>query len=316
MTITTPNLSTYAKQLRSGAKIEPAPVDYLQTKVSSKEEFLDVWLDKGKLERFGIEAIIADQIIERAISNREERAPYGLITLGQDLGHSLIVSEIPSEKPFEKLKGYFNHTLEYESAEEETFLKNLPDSNLLNRRYKRLVDFASFYNNYNIFIHPEGSIKMKSFEEIDGGSKNGIRWMTDVLEYIPITYKEEIGPVENPDDMTQIARNSFPLVTDLGMMHGYDFFGFISMVSKWKFKSRNIYTLDDSNGNLRLDFVEEFKENIPNIAFQNYEKMGDKLGCPGMVNFFDDGSPIRKIWDWYVDIAVSAYKTLHTAGKL
>jgi hypothetical protein len=151
------------------------------------------------------------------------------------------------------------------------------------------------------------------------GVGTATKTMANLLEVIPQVYAAK-NPQERLDPYTlaAIAHNSYPLVTELAMLHFEDFLD-----------TRDRLEQEEKNDNTKQETNEADKSYDPrNFTFRQTahgytlvaknpsfihndyqnELIEPRVGCPAMVNF-GDGSAIQKLWQWHVNMAPGVYQT-------
>jgi hypothetical protein len=315
------NIGPMAKDFRAnGAPDNGAPTKNFSYR---NEEAIQAWHDM-KPEYFALTAVLTDRAINRAVDQRSQRPPFGLIEKSDDPynrdkrinpPHVTSVEQILDKHD---LAWSIDTTLERAVTEELAFIPSVtnPDGEMapVQSVFKRYKDLSAFRKKY-ITEDLEDEFTMI----YNGSGTAGIE-MVGVIDVLPKVYEiKGLQPVA--EELTQTVANSFPLIAYLAMQHIYDF-GEIETKKNRSFRLDNFeYVPDFDPYAFRLVETKKGKQLTlsPNLGSQDapdsalLEKsrstllMGpDIIGCPAMVNF-DGTSAIRKLWDWNVEIAEAVY---------
>ncbi len=311
------------------------PLGFFGKKPSSPQEAFKIY-HEGKEERYALSSIIIARVVDRAFSRRKDREPFGLVgypldwTLKEDTSQPLYIVGLPSPGPFERLNIHMNTTLKQAYFEEISFLEEYAKKNphgKLSSVFRRLRQWEEFYNKYlpkdDRGKASEGH-NMASFNPVFGSrsSMTGVgtatKLMAGLLKLIPQKCEEKL-PAEQitPALLTEIARNSAPLVGKLAMLNGDTLLHlnllvsgsnntkeegpFFSKLEPWYFMLRKA-----ANGmRIDIDFAPKDLERL----MESTRNTGQIVtaGCPAMVSINGEDSSIKKLWDWHVDIANEIY---------
>jgi len=154
-------------------------------------------------------------------------------------------------------------------------------------------------------------------ELIGLGIRTAAKTMAQVLDIIPSVHKREYPDASyDPDLLTTIARNSYPLIAQLAASHLREFVFVTNSLEQGSregdlpFDPEN-FTIDSNRGYPHLVVSTKKRDEIE----QEYVRLDPRLkrratiGCPAMVNF-GNGSAIKRLWEEvFVPIAEAAYHT-------
>jgi hypothetical protein len=273
-----------------------------------------------KPELYALTAVIADRCINRAVSQKSERPPFGLIEFNESTT-DLSLSPTPINSVDQILERNdlitaTSATLMRSVHEELEFLEKTtnPDDETRKaistyKRYKTLVNFRKE------FIYDKTTKDTTTF--ILHGAFNAADTMSGLIHLLPNVYEENNLPFDT-QELIQTGKNSFPLVAEWAMQHLYQFQGTVEQLGN------NIANVQGPLGLNPKDFILSETDNDRRLSVANvvYTRETDKkrleefhsgafnapviAGCPAMVNF-DGKSAVRKLWDWQLEIAEAIY---------
>ncbi len=278
-----------------------------------------VWYQKTKPELYALTAIVADRSVSRAVALRPQRPPYGLTTISNippqlpildnvlNNYRSVVPSDIDHQYPFFSIADFMRDTLFRGITEEAISLKVGAGGHEKYTVWERLENILSAVNQFA----PEGNrASMGSTGFIASGINFASVVMTGMLDVISDVAPREYQTAEG---LTQIAINSYPLVVKLAAGEFDKVTGAVNYMSNaypgnhLKFDPTNFKISEDEKRHPMLEISPKGKF-ILMANDVDLEEPADHavLGCPALVNF-GEGSAIRKMWDWNIDIAQQIY---------
>lgn len=263
------------------------------TPLPTEDEYLwQDWSDESSdpfyKELFAVSAVIIDRIVDYALEIRSSLPP-----------------KPPSRRTNSSLRAQDNMAMILKRA--------VATRRVALNKAVRENDFTdpltSVYKRYKFLLDdPRALVPDGPFNRIETGLMNGLQTMDDVIYDIPpvygLTHPEDIP---NLDRLMGIARRSYVLVNKLA---GYKLqkAGWIGMA--WAKVGYSSLKLVGNPEEDYLDLNMEALENYP-FRFDYFEdlnvRQGTVIGCPARINF-GDGSAIKKLWDWRLEIAELQYK--------
>ncbi len=321
------NIIPLARSIYQEGYIKPA-IDPLSLKYKpSSDEAFQVW-HKNKPERNAIIGVLSDRIINRAIAAKPNHKPYGLVTINDTSETWETVLQIDDYDPFGKLQVHMRDTLGLALLQEISELEALssksrsgsvvPSSVSAYERFLKILEFRQKY----VINRPisEANIELTIAE----GLGTAVDVMSAALKVIPQVYRSKFPE----DDMStavllEIAGNSYPFIVGMAAQHQNTHDVQRTHVGRrvvFSFESFRFFpesfTLAASTNRLRLDFKEEVKQDIARDADEklsvlsaDYNDMLITTGCPALVPFNKE-SGIKKLWDWYLEIAEQIYPSI------
>ncbi len=146
-----------------------------------------------------------------------------------------------------------------------------------------------------------------------GGIQTAVNVMSGALEVIGI-----IGKGKSPEELVGIAERSYPLIARWASIHLAEFLPTVHALQVrdkqnnvlGPFKPQN-FTFSGEQGAERLDVSDRGRESVlRSLSTQEpVEYDSPTVGCPAMVNF-GQGSAVRTLWDWHLEIAQRVYPRL------
>ncbi len=148
-----------------------------------------------------------------------------------------------------------------------------------------------------------------------GGLQTASFIMSESLRLI-----HDLGKGKAPEELVEIARQSYPLIVNLAAMH-LEHFVFVGNVihpgieGDESFGAEKLsdekFALTGEPGKERLGLTQEALEEIERLIELDGPETLDTptTGCPALVNF-GEGSAIRKLWDWHLELAERIYPAL------
>lgn len=314
------NLAPLARKFHADGYHSPYTVDYLvEDLVPDGKEALEI-RRKAKPELYALGAVFSERIINRAYQAKATRPPFGLITGKKDKpvinGYSVVEDFIP-EYPFISLGVAMRDTLLLSMAEElaEVQIGSAPPH--LKSVYQRLEQILDYLHTYTPSLRPVKGVA--TF--LHGGINTAVDVMSGVLGVIPQVCKREQGRIDNPEELLNMARNSYSLIARLAMGHEELIIPGISLLkvglSPTIFApfASNLFTIEGDVDNARLAISTKGQEQIdhylPQVMDPDILNLSPTTGCIAMVNF-GNGSPAKQLWDWYLEIAENIYPRLVT----
>jgi len=310
------NITSFARQIKKGKMFEAREYPLLQA-FSSDEEMWE-WHSKVKTELYALTAVFTDKLVGRAYDLRNNRQPFGLLKLDDSEKDSYRVaklSDLDNMFPFVSITTYMWDTFSIALDKEIREIEAGTSSPITESVYRRLNVLL------NLLRENIGENHMTQFRYgniypfIITGSNFAATVMGGMIEVIPRVE----GSVENPQRLTSIAKNSYPLVAKLAManMDKLNFVGALQgvpledLVLPFPFRSR-YFEIEGAGDEARLEVSKEGKEQLEKSGIA-WEDLGIgrslTIGCPAMVNF-GDRSAVKKLWDWHVEIAEKIYPHL------
>lgn len=232
-------------------------------------------------EAYEMLAVMCSMVVERALQRRHSLPPYGLVT------------ERTSPKPVQTL----SHLGKLEEAMDATLGEAHDD--LMDELARKVIRgdsdrLAQFYRRYTVVMEREAT-DVTSHIRIQLGLNTATTEIDNILTRILHAY-----PILHPsktltiDEFLSIARNSWPLIAQLASMHLQRFS--ISPTTDDFFTELR----PAPQGGYRLQCSEQGADFVRDESMNRYTNR-PAYGCPARVNF-GDGSAIKKLWDWYLEI--------------
>ncbi len=248
---------------------------------------------------------IIDDTMNHAVSQRAERGPFGLIQKFP----SNVIYRLDEAYPFYHMRECMDSTLEYSSE-------------AMRRRFESgetSFEFDQNYRRVNQIVRKLAGIleERKKADTTEKLTNTGIHTasstMSGILSLVP-------NFADGHDETIALAENSYPVVTQLAKMQGIVAVNFIEAPDK-DGKVRlplfdyfpHYFEVKERGGKSFLDFspagIAALRK-IERLFFQIYKEKGlapePLVTCPALVNF-GDGSAIKKMWEWHLDIARQIY---------
>lgn len=281
------NVTPQAKQYRTeGFRFTPDTRLPLGEVEPDSLEAKALW-KKYKPELYALGSIFADRIVTAAVQSAEERFWY-----------------INQRDPFTSLGRKMQNHLYTHLAIEAMQMESANASPQLVSAYKRLDMLTWFLYEVIPSKREEPGVRRLMKEGIGTATET----MSGILGVIPKVYPEK----HDPDQLSAIAENSFPLVAQLASEHAEQFVPKIDSLRalpgmpflREKFILKEIrgkqYLAISEYGQVRFDEVDqEFDEKRADIS--------PTVGCLAMINF-GEGSAVRK--SWKICTTSSSTKTL------
>lgn len=269
-----------------------------------------------KSERYALTAVIGDRIIDRAYETRGERPPYGL-------AKPLPLS--PSSRADWK-------SMSLQNAQIKTAIYHFGDLFLsmgltlrlaahdeLGELEMRLCDESDHSSIKSVYR------RLKELTEIDNkklegymlpGIQTAVTFMSGLLETIPNVYKRHYPDEEfTSEKFVSIAHSSYPLIVELAASNIDAFMSLENnLVDLGGYSSCILnpqsFVLSGAVNQERLDLSREVQEKFEKLKeLVHADSCSETVGCPALVNF-GNGSAIKKLWDWHVEIAEKIYPHL------
>lgn len=260
----------------------------------------------NKVEYYALLSVLIDKVIDKALQNRGFYPPFGLITtdwnrLDTGKGGARVVTEFPNN-PFQSLKKSMKCTLNLAHLKLLEDLRNQADTPL-----------ASIYQRCVQLLPEKGS-------RISDGIETASDIMSAVLEVIPRLCDDDY----DISDWIQIAQNSYPLLAKLASLHLTELEPVGTKIRDKLFEIQGSFMTEEFHPFDTTYFCLEGKEKlrltpsqkllslieritqIPNLPYVHMANPSPTIGCPALVNF-KEGSAIKRLWDWHVDLAPHLY---------
>lgn len=239
-----------------------------------------------EIELYALSAVAIDRVISYAFSKRTNHPPLGLkTTRGKN---ARLKKSLSIDKNFQELELNFGKTLEWYTF----FLSMYPDENTqdefnihsIRERLTTVLDLMPARK-----LHYENGFKL-----INAGIGTGVSEMTRVLKTIPLLYRQKHSRESTSvEDLMKTARNSYPIVVQLASMH----------LTRFLQYSQN---LDAHLLRFNLKSVTDGNAVTLSVA------RSPTKGCPALVDF-GEGSAIKRVWRWYLEIAKQIYSMYYPA---
>lgn len=263
-----------------------------------------------KPELYALTSIFADRIITRSLAQRENRPPFGFVSIADDSPDSKdhqteTVAFLDDEDPFLSLGMSMRSTLIVDMMDEIKALEegDIPDHKLQSvySRYSQLLE--AYHETIPGFVTP--------------GINTAVAVMFGVLEVIPRVCDGDFDPRQ----LTQIAANSYPLIVKLASLH-IDVFADLNTTIMDPFHpgTDELFVSFDprffrigGGQNQRLvsseDLLTRMKQLTDALNRSKDQHPSPTVNCPAIVNL-GGGSPINRLWDWGVQTAQPIYNGL------
>lgn len=269
------------------------------------------FLVRGSDQKYGYYTVVSDIIdrsVSRAAAYRDSREPFGLVQ--QEADRLKVVKKFPKRDPYKALANAMSTTLNTALREEIGFLQDKattdPESPEADS-HNALQRWVDFQTRHIVYIDP-------AFE-IGGGIATAVRSMVGTLKMLPELYQSTYSQKPSKDELIQIAQNTYPMLVDFAVNYeGTESSRALSKLStkegmgSWNFFDPTKFELIDKAGKIRVipkeSVLEEAKDEMAN---QNKDPL---IGCPAAVNF-GEGSAIRRLWLWHVDIVRTTPQTFY-----
>lgn len=180
-------------------------------------------------------------------------------------------------------------------------------------------DFQATYDRFSVLLKarseldPEVPNHPTLISALYGGIQTATLTMSESLRLI-----HDLGKGKTPQELVEIARRSYPLIVNLAAMH-LEHFTFAGTVLQpeeerdveegFNHLSISKFTLSGEPGNERLEITSEALADINKLIEEAGPQETPTTGCPALVNF-GEGSAIRKLWDWHLELAERIYPAL------
>lgn len=299
------SISPGARKLaEEGLSSETKKTDPLTRKNLTYKEALKIFMDHSK-EAFQITAVVSDYMIKRALEDGEKFPPFGLMKNGaENWSNYEPVTEL---KNLNDLRNAMKKTL---GIEQYLIYLDLKKKQKLNKDDRMAAIYARYEK---LYLFAQEYIKgvMDSILDLEAGINTASNTMAWTLENILEVFERQFpGQDLTIDEFTQIAKNSWPFIAKVASLHRHD-------LSAHDFDPKSI-SLEHGAQGYRLQYTQEAKEEFEVKATQNDVADRDKrptYGCPAMVNF-GDGSGIRKLWDFHIDIVQKMYQRNYSGDSV
>lgn len=278
----------------------PLPSDPFSRTYHPSDPILDELFPLFKVERYALAAVMTDKIVDRALENRTKYPPLGFIPR----------YEVAPEESAQGLQrpwgvgmldaltqAYVDVRTELDTMSDKDKNSTSPTLSFY-RRFKQLEEFGLRHYYFNF-----GS------QTVANGITTAVSIMVDTLDSIPHLYAGIRGGKQiSEDELTQIGRNTYPFIAELARLH---FHSFMSVFEKGSFRER-IELVETSRG-LSVDLNRKGKSLLhrrpKEYSKRRYRSDRVTLGCPSTVST-NGAPPIKKLWDWQVEVASQTLKTL------
>lgn len=292
---------------------------------ANAQEAAQVWL-KSKAERYALDAILINRVVERAVGFKDKFPPFGLMT--EKDGKFSPRENIHYNYRLLDLQKDLDTTLQVSHMEEMNDLelrKEEGDTSPEVSVYKRAVYWADFYQYVphdeegylliNAAVRPGGP-----FVDYRTGIGTATSIMRKTLQVIPEVCESLLEPdTITPELFTQIARNSYASIAELAAMGGGEQLAADKILTglgishcmnvdsqevllRGEYVPHYFTLKDGKNGKylsvnkglqLNKQISEDLKFERPTYAFDS--------GCPAVIPVEGDAAT-KKLWDMTVDV--------------
>lgn len=196
-------------------------------------------------------------------------------------------------------------------------------SEALERKVERgeeSAEITSVYERARVLLPQWAEDKRSIVKFLASGIITAVQFTTSVLEVIP---RLETG-TRDPAKLVETFEASYPFVTNWASAHLVDFIHlasttFVADVESLQesFRVSNFQLEVDGKGRKRLALSEEGKGAIKEQSLINdvfTKPTTPTAGCPAMV-YFEQGSAVRRLWNWYVEVAREVYPRLYSSPR-
>lgn len=308
------NITSVARQIRdNGIGFLPHEPHGLREPLVAQGEFLDVFSDV-KPELYALTAIFTDGIVEKAYEERVNRQPFGLIMQDSkdSLGYRAVAyKDLEGMFPFIEIAMCMMGTLGSSVEKEIREVELGRASPRLESIYRRLKEVVGLLR-YNCRDEAD-KVKYKDIASFIGsGTNTAAILMAGVIGVIPQVDRN----LNNSQRLVQIAKNSYPLVAKLAMINieNAPSIGFLmpTILGRPLPFSPKYFTIEGTDNSAKLTISKTASEDLRKKG-SSLENLGvgksPTVGCPAMVNF-GDGSSVKRLWDWHIEIAGKIYPYL------
>lgn len=331
----------YVRDLKTDPIIERTGIIRKQYKFKepkSPKEALEVWKN-SQPERFALDAVLINRVIDRALDDRAKYPPYGLVSTNNDVTSPL--HEFPEDYSFIQMQTDFKTTLgiafKSEMNELDLRLRNNEQSAEISV-YDRALYWANYFYKYvphveNGFFTSE--INPNTGSEVEGtphpfiikgsGGASGIEVPRKLVEVISDISEFSLETQElTPALYLEIAKNSYSVVAQLASKDHLksnlieSFLGdfgrhFVEFLHNPKYKVDSTSTKDFFNF-LFFEIIKGphgnyLKLNLPSV-FNDFMEQGFdthltpyqiETGCPAVTPIEGDAAT-KKLYMWIVDV--------------
>lgn len=291
-------------------------------------EARDVWLN-GKAERYALDAVIIERVVDRALNTRSLLEPFGLFT---KLDFTPL-TEFGSDYDLSRLQDDFLFTLshaysaELDALEERRFKKDdAPEVSV----YSRAVAWANYFHKYvpsrGGFVDFTDTGKKYDgrppgpFIDQRNGIVTGVSTMIKTLGVIPAVCERNLKPQEiDPSTFVQVAKNSYGMLASSAMKIIHEFDEAEQILTG--FDSKNACFASPEELFLKLPYNPYYFEladgpqgkymrikpdsGISQAVNTKLENMNpaytETVGCPAAIPIHD-APATKKLWGWMTDV--------------
>lgn len=308
------NITSVSRQIReNGVGFLPYKAHGLREPYVAQGEFLDVF-SEVKPELYALTAVFADGIVKKAYEERVNRQPFGLIMqdpIGSLDYRVLVCKDLHRAMPFIKIAMCMRDTLMSSVEKEIVEVEDGRASPRLDSIYQRLKELVDLLR-HNCTNEQDIARYKDVASLIEGGVNTATNVMAGIIDVIPGVDRD----LNNSQRLVQIARNSYPLVAELATINIENVrsveFLIPTLFGLPVFFKPKYFTIEGADNNSRLTIskngIQELRKNGSSLENLGVGK-SPTIGCPAMVNF-GDGSSVKRLWDWHVEIAEKIYPHL------
>lgn len=270
---------------------------------------------KLKPELYALSAVFIDEVVKKALDSRNELQPFGLVTLNdaKDGYRVAKFQDLDEIYPFVSVTRYmwdtFGTLVDQEIREIESGRSSPPIESV----YKRLKELVSLVHS-NI----DSPVVWRRYKNVETFIKSGFNFAAVVMGGLTEVIIRVDGNLDNPQGLLQIAKNSYPLVAELAMSNT-EKADIAHILQGWPFEVSlpfpfvsKYFAIEGVGDEARLVISKVGEERLVTRGISLEDLASGRsptLGCPAMVNF-GDGSAVKKLWDWHVEIAEKIYPHL------
>jgi len=256
-----------------------------------------------KLVLYGVSSPFTEKIVKPLYENRSEYPPFGLLT---NNGQAVDFKDLDFQFPFLSIAKFMKDIIAQNTR--KTFEQDDQTQDaVFQENYEGLKELLSFLS-----IHGDSFAKLKYRTGPSGFMTNGSDFATlgcaRFADVIP-----RLTPKSASYEQTGIAKNSYPLLVKLstGSLEKVVAIvnGLLLETDKNKFQFNvEYFRIVNKKGRSQLGISQKGNKRLKELGLSlNNLKSRDPFDmCPAAVNF-GEGSAVKILWDWYVEIASKIY---------